>query len=118
MSQWQSTNHEFLSLVMKKRQPNKKEILLSNLLQELFLPYRYVGNGQFILGGKCPDFLNVNGQKKLIELFGDFWHKGENPQGRIDYFKQYGFETLVIWECELAKPNELKTKLANFDTVR
>jgi len=118
MSQWQSQDKEFLSLAMKKRQPNKKEILLNNLLQELSLPYRYVGNGQFILGGKCPDFLNVNGQKKLIELFGDYWHKGENPQVRIDYFKQYGFDTLVIWECELTEPSKLEERLLTFNAVR
>ncbi len=87
-------------------------------MQELSLPYRYVGNGQFILGGKCPDFLNFNGQKKLIELFGDYWHKGENPQGRIDYFKQYGFDTLVIWEHELTEPSKLRERLLTFNAVR
>ncbi len=118
MSEWQSKNREFISLAMKKRQPNKRELELNALLQELSLPYRYVGDGQFILGGKCPDFLNTNGQKKLIELYGDYWHKGEDPQDKIDYFSQYGFKALVIWESELDKPTELRKKLLNFDAKR
>jgi len=44
--------------------------------------------------------MNINGQKKLIELYGDYWHKGQNPQKRINYFKKYGFKTLIIWEKE------------------
>ena len=62
--------------------PNYKELELNRLLDTLFPgEYRYVGNGELILGGKNPDFMNVNGQKKLIELFGEQWHlSGE--QGR------------------------------------
>jgi len=77
--------------------PNKLEILFGDLL-DLILPneYKYVGDGQFILAGKCPDFLNVNGQKKLIEVFGDYWHADENPQDRIDLFAEYGYATLSL----------------------
>lgn len=117
MGEWQSQSSEFLALVLKANQikPNKKELALLDIIQELSLPYSYVGDGDFILGGKCPDFLNTNGQKKLIELWGNFWHKGQDPQERIDYFKQYGFQTLVIWESELAHSTDLKEKLLSFD---
>ncbi len=95
--------------------PNKPEIFLTQLLNKI-LPneYKYVGDGQFILGGKCPDFFNVNGKKKLIELYGDYWHKNDNPQDRIDYFKKYGFDTLVIWESELQK-QDLKSRILEFN---
>lgn len=26
------------------------------------------------IGGLCPDFVNCNGKKVIIELFGDYWH--------------------------------------------
>lgn len=110
---WQ--NKGYAQRTLSCRRPNKKEVQLDNLLKELCLPYQYVGNGQFTLGGKCPDFLNINGQKKLIELYGNFWHQGENPQNRINYFAQYGFDTLVIWEHELKQLKELKCKLLNFN---
>ena len=48
----------------------------------------------------APDFLSTNGQRKVIEVFGDYWHKGEDPQGRIDAFAKLGFKCLVIWEHE------------------
>ena len=95
--------------------PTKPEIFLTNFLQQI-LPneYKYVGDGQFILGGKCPDFMNVNGQKKLIELYGDYWHRNDNPQDRINLFKEHGFDTLVIWESEL-KDNNLRERIVGFN---
>ena len=84
------------------RKPNKLEKGFQALLDELFPgEYVYVGNGGLLVGGKCPDFMNVNGQKKLIEVYGDFWHQGDNPQKRIDHFSKFGFKTLVLWESEI-----------------
>ena len=77
--------------------------------------YKFVGGGEFILGGKCPDFMNINGKKKLIELYGSYWHRNDNPQDRIDYFKQFGFDTLVIQESELRNPRILMNKINKFD---
>jgi len=104
---------------MKARRvrPNKQELKIDAILGELSLPYRYIGDGQFIIGGRCPDFLNVNGQKKLIELYGKHWHRDDDPQERIDYFAQYGFKTLVIWETELKAVESLKHRLLEFEEV-
>lgn len=95
--------------------PNKTEIAILNLLEKLYPnEWKYTGDFSFIINGKCPDFTNVNGQKKLIELFGDYWHRGENPQDRIDIFKPFGYETLVIWEHELKNKNKLIGKIQRF----
>jgi len=98
------------------RKPNLAEKKLNSLLQKTCPnEFKYVGNGEFILGGKCPDFMNVNGKKKLIELYGDYWHEGENPQERIDYFKQYGFDTLVLWEHEIRdNPESIIERVMDF----
>lgn len=98
-----------------KRTPNKSEKALMALLDKLFpSEYKYVGDAQFWLGGKNPDFMNVNGQKKLIELYGDYWHRNDDPQERIDHFKKYGFDTLVIWGSKLKKISPLSKKLEHF----
>ena len=82
--------------------PNKAETQLLNLLESIQPgDWKYVGDGSFVIAGKNPDFINVNGKKQIIELFGDYWHKGQNPQDRIDMFSPFGFRTLVIWEHEL-----------------
>ena len=95
--------------------PNKAETVLLNLLaQDYPNEWAYVGNGSLVIGNWNPDFANVNGHKELIELFGDHWHKGQNPQDRIDLFKQFGFRTLVVWERELKQPDKVRERIAEF----
>jgi len=115
---------EFVKKQMKARciKPNKSELALNDLLNKI-LPgeYKFVGDFQFVVGGKCPDFLNVNGQKKLIELFGGYWHDPEyfpadsSSKDRIDHFKPYGFDTLVIREHELKDIKQLREKILLFN---
>jgi len=50
----------------------------------------------------------INGQKKIIELFGEPFHKPEEEQQRINLFAQHGYQTLITWY------NELK----EFDLIR
>jgi len=73
-----------------------------------------VGNFKFWVDGKNPDFVNVNGKNKLIELFGDYWHRNDIPQKKINHFKKYGFDTLVIWEHELSEYGAVVHKLMEF----
>jgi len=98
--------------------PNIPEQKVMAILDASY-PYewKYVGNCGLVLGGRIPDFVNVNGKKLLIELFGDYWHRNTNVQERIDYFKQFGFSTLVIWEHELKVPNNVENKIASFLSV-
>lgn len=113
---WQDPGFQRKQKEARKLKPNKPEQFLIKLLNKLFPnEYKYIGNYQFFLGGKNPDFMNMNGQKKLIELYGDYWHKKESEQIRIDHFKKYGFDTLVIWENELKKGRlKLRRKLIDF----
>lgn len=76
--------------------------------------WKFTGDFSFMINGKNPDFTNINGQKKLIELFGDYWHKDDNPQDRIDVFKPFGWDTLIIWERELKDIKQLKRKIFDF----
>lgn len=96
--------------------PNKPESSIMNIINDL-LPneYKYTGDGSMIIDGLCPDFTNCNGQKKVIELFGDYWHKGENPQVKIDRYAKFGFVCLVIWERELKDIESVKDKLSIFN---
>ena len=103
--------------------PNKPERKLRKLLNYLFPnEYKYVGDGQVLIGFKNPDFININGQKKIIELFGDYWHskevtglkKKEHRKQRQEHFAKYGYKTLIVWEHELKDINKLKTKLIRF----
>lgn len=102
----------------QNRKPNKAELLLLALLDEYFSSeWQYVGDGKLIISGKCPDYMNINGKKQLIELYGNWWHRYDNPEDRINYFKQFGYSTLVIWENELKNKPRLLDKITEFNRI-
>ena len=100
--------------------PNKPEKLLIRLLTKL-LPkeYKFVGNGKMIIDRFNPDFININGQKKIIEHFGDYWHNLPNykkrDEKRLKTYSDYGYKTLVIWENELENLNKVEEKILKFN---
>lgn len=103
--------------------PTNPEKQLDRLLQKI-LPgeYKYVGDGSVLIGFKNPDFININGQKKVIELFGNFWHSKQmtglkkkiHRRQRQNQFAEYGYQTCIIWEKELQNIRVLKSKLIYF----
>jgi len=99
--------------------PNKPETILGKLLGK---DYKFVGDGKVILGGFCPDFININGQKKIVEMYGDYWHnlpkRIETDKRRIPTYKKYGYRTLIVWEHELKNLTKLKSKLINFNYAK
>ena len=115
---WQNLEYKEkrLQALFKSRKINKLEQSLDNLLQTHFPnEWKYVGNGQIFIARKVPDFLNINGKKKLIELFGNYWHKKEDEFKRKNHFAKYGFKTLIIWEDELKQqPKMVIEKIRGF----
>lgn len=112
---------EFIRKRMRFATPNKAEKLLDSLLQDNFPgEWRFVGDGKVIIDGLCPDFINCNGKKKIIELFGEYWHKERNirynytEEGRTEIFGQFGYGLIVIWSGELKDPNAVIEKIAAF----
>lgn len=96
--------------------PTKPEKKIINLIKKHSLPFKYVGDGDFILGGKNPDFVDTDGSKKVIEVFGDYWHEPEEEQERKEHFSKYGFDTLVLWEHEINQSTgkEIMAKMRGF----
>lgn len=116
---WQDPNYIAMQMRARGVRPNKTEKFLTKLFQKLYPnQWKYVGDGQFILAGKCPDFVNVNGQKKIIELFGEHVHKPEEEQERTILFSKYGYQTLVIWFKELNDMGRLVERVTNFSEVK
>jgi len=89
--------------------PNLEEQHLDSILKKTFPnEWKYIGSGDFILGGKNPDFKHKT-KKLLIELY-DF-HRRDTEKSRINHFKQFGFDTLIIWEHELTDKNLIIDKI-------
>jgi len=116
---WQ--NPKFISIQMqaRKTKPNKLEIQFDNFLN-IYFPniWKYVGDGQdeeSIIGGKCPDWIHLNGKKQVIELFGSYWHPEIFCEAeKINHYKQYGFGCLVIWDNELKNTERTISKIKKF----
>ena len=106
---------EFWKKVLSTNSPNEEEKQLNQILSKILLDeYEFVGNGKLKIGRKIPDFVNKD-NNKLIELYGNYYHKSQNPQDRINYFKPFGYDTLVIWTSELRNITQLKNKILNFN---
>ena len=116
---WQDS--EFIRKRMRAHHltPNKSELSLNSTLQNYFPnQFRYVGNGEVIIGRRCPDFINVNGRKQIIELFGNYWHRKLFAEAeKINHYKKYGFDCLVIWENELKNNKRVISKIKRFMEV-
>ena len=123
LKQWQNPEYAKKHSRAFNIEPNIPERRLRNGLNKMFPgEYKFVGDGKIWIVGKNPDFININGQKKIIELFGDYWHskkktgrtKKREERQRINHFAKYGFRTLIVWEKELKNIRRLKKKLVEF----
>jgi len=99
--------------------PNKKEIILTNIIKNANLPYKFVGCGDFFIERFNPDFINCNGQKKIIELFGDYWHRRNDvrikDKKRLKSYSKFGFKTLIVWENEIENQEKVIKKIIKFE---
>lgn len=101
--------------------PNKPETIMLDLLNTHYPnQWRYTGDGTFIIDGLNPDFVNINGKKQIIEVFGDYWHgegvRGyrQTEEGREEAFNSFGYATLIIWEHELRNTTKVLEKISIF----
>lgn len=108
-----------------KECPNEYERRLTEILNEMFPgEYKFVGDWSFIVNRKNPDFVNVNGQKKIIEVFGEIYHdpasspwevsEDRTESGRKRLFREYGYKTLVVWCKEFSDEQKLRASLREF----
>ena len=94
------------------RKPTSIEKKVQYIIEKYNLPYRYTGNGEFWIGGHNPDFVNINGEKTLIEVNGCFFHKCpvcnlanaiDVTGDRFNVYEKYGWKSIVIWGHELKR---------------
>ena len=92
------------------KRPNETELRLLDILDKHFPnEWKYVGDGrneETWFGDRNPDFINANGKKQVIELFGTYWHDPvlfpdrPSEEELIAHYKKFGYDCTVIWEYD------------------
>lgn len=107
---------EVIKKALRRHPISSLELKFQNIIDKYQLPYRYVGNGQFLIERKNPDFININGEKKAVEVYArrhkeklrnlsiEKWKKE-----RQDIFTRYGWKLIFFDEVELNEKNVLLT---------
>lgn len=107
--------------------PNQMEKKLIKTIDENNLPFKHVGNGEFFVNGRCPDFVHINEDKCIIELFGHGWHdpsyglpvrESATYDKTIEHYDKNGFKCLIIWDYELKDKANVLTKINRFVGIK
>ena len=129
---WQNPEFRAKVLAGQYHRPTKPELELKQILDEHFPgQFEYVGDGSWWRSvkdkdGKLhnlnPDFISINGERLIIEMFGDYWHgkEGKKRYNMMDentrriLFASINYKMLVIWEHELKEPDKVVQRIRGF----
>lgn len=94
------------------KRPTSLEKQMIEIIKRNNLPYKYTGDGSFLIGYKNPDFINTNGKKICIEVANTIHHKEDYEQKRKEHFAKYGWKCIVFRTNNLYE-NEVIKKIKN-----
>lgn len=93
----------------------KPERIFERICEKYNLPFHYVGDGSLWIGKNPsinPDFVECNGKKIAVEVFGDYWHSPllrynigdyQRADVRTKTLKKYGWKLIVLWQTDLLR---------------
>lgn len=95
----------------------KPELIFENICKRNNIDFQYTGDGTLWIGktGKKqlnPDFIEANGKKICVEVFGDYWHspllnrsmkEGSMLNYRKSHYQRYKWYPIFIWESDLLR---------------
>lgn len=99
------------------KRPTSLEEQMIGIIKTYALPYKYVGDGAFFIGGKNPDFIDANGRKKLIEVGNTYHHQNDYTKKRSEHFARYGWKSHIFIMDKLDEKSILE-ELNNGKTKR
>jgi len=92
---------------LHRRIPSSLEEKFQSIIDKYKLPYKYVGDGSFIIGHCNPDYINVNHEKIAIEVYARYYKLRNNKsinqwkEERSKIFRKYGWEIIYFNELEV-----------------
>lgn len=98
---------EVMKNILRRRIPSSLEKTFQKIIDKYHLPYKYVGDGTFIIGHYNPDFVNTNNEKIAIEVYVKY-HKlrnnktiGQWKEERNKVFAKYGWKIFYFDETQV-----------------
>lgn len=98
---------------LTRRIPSSLEEKFISIIERHNLPYKYTGDGSFILDNCNPDFINTNNEKIAIEVYSRYYKKrnGRNilrwKHVRRQKFSKFGWRIIFFDEIQLEEKNVL-----------
>lgn len=105
---------ERIRRTLTRRTPTSLEIKFQSIIEKNGLPYKFVGNGSFMIGRKNPDFININSAKIAIEVYARYYKFKHSEtiekwkQERQRVFGEYGWKIIFFDETEVNEDNILQ----------
>jgi len=88
-------------------------LLIIELLYTLPKEYKFIGDGQIIIG-----WANWLTNGSIGSDMVHYWHRSPEMKlrdaKRLGAYKKYGYQTLIIWESEFKDKKKLINKILNF----
>jgi len=118
---------EHIKKCMRRRIPSSLEKKFQAIINKHNLPYKFVGDGSFIIGHRNPDFINTNSKKIAVEVYARYYKKRhklsieEWKAERTKIFREYGWEIIYFDEVQVKENYVLATlggEIRNVCTVQ
>jgi very-short-patch-repair endonuclease len=88
-----------------RREMSSYEIRLDDFIQKFNLPYKFVGNGEVIIGHLNPDFIYTGEKKIVLEVYSQGHLGNLKPKNyeetRRKILRGYGYEVIYLTESDL-----------------
>lgn len=98
---------EAITKMLTRRTPSSLEDKFQGIIDKNNLPYKFVGDGSFMIGRKNPDFININGAKIAIEVYARYYKFRHSEtiekwkENRQKVFNEYGWELVFFDETQV-----------------
>ena len=99
---------------LRRREISSLEKKFNDIVFENNLPYKFVGNGNFFIERKNPDFINTNGEKIAVEVYAKYYKLRNNisidewKENRQKIFNEYGWKIIFFDETEVNEENVIR----------
>jgi len=109
---WENPEYVAQQQASRHLKPNFDETWLMCILNAYFPgAWTYNGNGNVTIGGRIPDYVHQDGIRKVIELFGSYWHTMDDEPDRISHYSKYRYDCLVLWTDEIYDVESVESRV-------